>query len=96
MKHAAYILTTVAVSDRDAFAAYREAVARVNARLGGDMVLRGAVAEVLEGEAQAGEIVVALGFGSADEARAYIASPEYASLAAMREKAGKFTIRVIG
>ncbi|HUD28227.1 MAG TPA: DUF1330 domain-containing protein [Novosphingobium sp.] len=94
--HGAFILTTVTVENADAFAEYRAAVAQVNAKLGGDMLVRGAVSEVLEGEGATGEMVVALGFADAQAARAYIASPEYAGLAPLRARAGRFTIRVVG
>lgn len=94
--HGAFILTTVVVENADAFAEYRAAVAQVNAKLGGDMLVRGAVSEVLEGEADVGEVIVALGFADAATARAYIASPEYAGLAPLRAKAGRFVIRVVG
>jgi uncharacterized protein (DUF1330 family) len=94
--HAAFILTSVTVADPEAFAEYRNAVAQVNARLGGDMLVRGAVREVLEGEAPAGDVIVVLGFAKLDEARAYIASPEYSALASLRAKAGRFVIRLVG
>ncbi|MFC0203603.1 DUF1330 domain-containing protein [Novosphingobium soli] len=93
--HGAFILTTVTVTDPAAFTDYRSAVGKVNALLGGDMLVRGAVAEVLEGEGAAGEVVVVLGFADAAAARAYIASPEYAALAPLRAAAGRFTIRVV-
>ncbi|WP_159981996.1 MULTISPECIES: DUF1330 domain-containing protein [unclassified Novosphingobium] len=94
--HGAFILTTVVVNDIAAFAEYRAAVAHVNAKLGGDLLVRGSVSEVLEGDAEAGEVVVALGFSDAETARAYIASSEYAALAPLRAKAGRFVIRVVG
>lgn len=94
--HGAFILTTVIVGDSTAFAQYRAAVAHVNAKLGGEMLVRGSVQDVLEGDAVVGEMVVALGFADADTARAYIASDDYAALAPLRDAAGRFTIRVVG
>lgn len=93
--HGAFILTTVTVGDTSAFAEYRAAVGLVNAKLGGDMLVRGAVLEVLEGDAEEGDVVVALGFADVETARAYIASDDYAALAPLRERAGRFTIRVV-
>lgn len=93
--HGAFILTTVTVGDTSAFAEYRAAVGLVNAKLGGDMLVRGAVQEVLEGDADEGDVVVALGFADVETARAYIASDDYAALAPLRERAGRFTIRVV-
>lgn len=94
--HGAFILTTVTVEDAAAFADYRAAVAQVNAALGGAMLVRGTVREVLEGDAPTGEAVAALGFAHVDAARAYIASDAYAALAPLRAKAGRFVIRVVG
>jgi len=94
--HGAFILTTVIVGNAEAFAEYRTAVAQVNAKLGGDMLVRGSVREVLEGEAEVGEMVVALGFADVETARAYIASEDYAALAPLRARAGRFLIRVVG
>jgi len=93
--HGACVLTSVAIDDADAFARYRAEVAQVNARLGGEMVIRGSVREVIEGAGAVGEVIVAIGFADAAQARAYIASPEYQALAALRERAGKFTIRIV-
>ncbi|CCA91987.1 DUF1330 domain-containing protein [Novosphingobium sp. PP1Y] len=93
--HGAFILTTVTITDSQSFGEYRAAVGQVNARLGGEMLVRGGVREVLEGDAIEGEIVVALGFADAEAARAYITSPEYRALAPMRERAGHFTIRLV-
>ena len=93
--HAAFILTTVVIENHEAFANYRKAVADVNAKLGGQMLVRGTVQDVLEGDAETGEVVVAIGFDRAEDARAYIASAEYAALAPLREQAGRFVIRVV-
>ena len=92
--HNAHILTIVAIEDREAFLKYREAVAPVNAALGGEVVLRGA-AEILEGQGAAAESVIAIGFSDADAAKAYIASAEYQALEPLRQAAGRFTIRVV-
>jgi uncharacterized protein (DUF1330 family) len=93
--HGAFVLTTVIVSDPAAFAEYRTAVGQVNAKLGGDMLMRGTVQEIMEGEGAVGEVVVALGFSDCASARAYIASAEYAALAPLRDRAGQFLIRIV-
>lgn len=95
MRHKAWILTSVSVGDAAAFAEYRSAVAAVNAKLGGEMLIRGTVADILAGEGDRGEVIVALGFADQDEARRYIASPEYAALEPLRQQAGVFTIRLV-
>lgn len=93
----AFILTTVAVSDPEAFAAYRAAIAGLNERIGGDMLVRGRTMDVLEGgeESGADEVVIVIGFPDADTARAYIASPDYQAARPLREAAGRFRIRLV-
>ena len=93
--HQAFILTTVMIHDPAAFAAYRAAIADLNARIGGEMLVRGRAIETLEGEDGDAEHVVAIGFPSAAAARAYIASPEYQAALPLREAAGRFRIRLI-
>jgi uncharacterized protein (DUF1330 family) len=92
----AYILTIVAIENGDAFARYREAVAPVNAAIGGKIVLRGPTAAIVEGSGAEREAVIVLGFPDIAAATTYINSPEYAALAGLRQAAGRFTIRVIG
>lgn len=91
----AYILTTVEISDADAFAAYRAAIAGLNDRIGGDMLVRGRTVEVLAGDAAPSEVVIMIAFPDADAARAYIASPDYQAAQPLREAAGRFTIRLV-
>jgi len=73
----AYIVATVRVHDRAKFGAYVQAVAGVAESFGGEYLLRGAVAEVLEGDVDPSELVVVLRFPDADSARAYVNSPQY-------------------
>lgn len=91
----AFILTIVEITDAEAFAAYRAAIAGLNDRIGGDMLVRGHAIEMLEGEGEAGEVVILIGFVDADAARAYIASPEYRAARPLREAAGRFRIRLV-
>lgn len=82
----AFIVATVTITDPDRFAAYGRAIAGLSERFGGEPVVRGPVAEYLEGDAAAGERVVVTRFPDADAARAYIGSDEYRE--ASRERAG--------
>ena len=91
----AYILTTVEIADAEAFAAYRAAIAGLNDRIGGDMLVRVRTADVLAGDAAAGDVVILIAFPDADAARAYIASPEYQAAQPLRDAAGRFTIRLV-
>jgi uncharacterized protein (DUF1330 family) len=70
-------VATVRVQDRAKFGAYVQAVAGVAESFGGEYVLRGKVAEVLEGEVDPAEMVVVLRFADAERARAYVNSPAY-------------------
>ena len=92
----AFILTTVEVSDAQAFAAYRAAIAGLNDRIGGTMLVRGKALEILEGDGEAGEVVIVIGFPDIGAARAYLASPEDQAARPLREAAGRFRIRLVG
>lgn len=74
---AAHIVATVRIHDREKFGEYLKAVAGVAEKYGGEYVLRGKVAEVLEGDVDPAELVVVLRFADAEKARAYVNSPEY-------------------
>lgn len=91
----AFVLTIAAIRDADAFARYREAVADVNAAIGGETIMRGRTLEVLEGQGAARETAIVIAFPDADAARAYIESTQYQALAPLRAEAGDFTIRII-
>ncbi|MFN3817810.1 DUF1330 domain-containing protein [Blastomonas sp.] len=96
----AFVLTLAAIRDADAFARYREAVAEVNAAIGGETIMRGRTLAVLEGQGAASdpttETAIVIAFPDADAARAYIESDRYRALAPLRALAGEFTIRIIG
>jgi uncharacterized protein (DUF1330 family) len=95
MADQAFILTMVEVHDAQAFAAYREAIAGLNERIGGTMLVRGKALEMLEGDGDAGEVVIVIAFRDIDAARAYIASPDYQAARPLRDAAGRFRIRLI-
>ena len=91
----AIILTTVEVTDADAFAAYRSAIAGLNDRIGGEMLVRGRTIENLAGDGPIGEVVIVIRFPDADTARAYITSEEYQAAQSLRDAAGHFRIRLV-
>jgi uncharacterized protein (DUF1330 family) len=92
---AAYIVATVRIRDADRFAAYGRAIAGLSEAHGGTAVVRGAVAEVLEGQSPVGERVVVTRFADAGAARAYIASAEYHAAKQMREGAADVEMRLL-
>lgn len=91
----AYIVATVSIVDPERFASYGKAIAGLGERYGADYLLRGTVAEVLEGDAVAGERVVVIRFPDADAARGYIRSTEYQAAAAARSQAASVVMRLI-
>lgn len=91
----AYIVATVQITDPEKFAVYGAAIKGMSARFGGEPVVAGPVAEILEGDGVVGERVVVTRFPDADSARAYIASPDYVAAAANRVGAAIVTMRLI-
>ena len=91
----AYIVATVTITDPERFGAYARAIAGLSEKYGGEPLVRGAVSEVLEGDAANGERVVVTRFATADAARAYIRSPEYQAAAVHRQGAARVIMRLI-
>ncbi len=91
----AYIVATVRIHDLVRFAEYGKAIAGLSERHGGEYLLRGAVAETLDGPDSNGERVVVSRFPTAEAARGYIHSTEYQTAAAMRAGAADVTMRLI-
>lgn len=92
---AAYIVATVFVQDAERFASYGKAIAGLSEAHGGEYLLRGAVAAILEGDGQVGERVVVVRFPDAAHARAYIESSVYQTARAAREGAADVVMRLI-
>jgi uncharacterized protein (DUF1330 family) len=91
----AYIVATVRIQDADRFAEYGKAIAGLSERFGGERIAAGPVAEVLEGDGLVGERVVVSRFPNAEQARAYIASPEYQAARALRDGAATVVMRLL-
>ena len=70
-------------------------MAGVSEKHGGEPVVRGAVAEILEGDGLVGERVVITRFPDADAARGYIASAEYQAAKVHREGAATAVMRLL-
>ena len=92
---AAYIVATVQILDPAKFAEYGAAIKGMSARFGGESVIAGPVAEILEGEGVPGERVVVTRFPDGDSARAYIGSPDYVAASARRDGAATVVMRLI-
>lgn len=91
----AYIVATVDITDAERFALYARGIAGLAEKFGGESVLKGAVSEVLEGDAAPGQRVVITRFPSVDDAKAYVASPEYQAASLHRIDAAKVVIRLL-
>ena len=92
---AAFIVATVRITDPEVFAAYGKAILGLSERFGGEYMVRGSVAEILEGEGVLGERVVVSRFPDAAAARAFIGSSEYQTAKTAREGAALVTMRLI-
>lgn len=92
---AAYIVATVRISDQERFADYAKGISGLSEQFGGVAVVKGPVAEVLEGASPVGERVVVTRYESADDARAYIASEQYRAASVHREGAADVEMRLL-
>jgi uncharacterized protein (DUF1330 family) len=80
----AYLVSIVTVNDPERYLQYARTANEAAARYGGKFLLRGMPIEVLEGIAPGNRVVVSE-WESADKARAYYRSPEYAQAKAKRQ-----------
>ncbi|MBB5686398.1 DUF1330 domain-containing protein [Sphingobium boeckii] len=92
---AAYIVATVQITDPVKFGDYVKAITGLSEKHGGEYVVRGKVAEVLEGDVNPEERVVVSRFPTAEAAIAYAKSPEYKAGAKLREGAGTVQTRLL-
>lgn len=91
----AYVVATVTISDPEKFAAYGAAIKGLAEEFGGASVVKGAVAEVLEGDVDPNERVVVTRFPDAESARAYLTSDRYQHGKDLREGAADARIRLL-
>ena len=81
-----YVIGNINVTDPDAFEQYRGMVPATIAAYGGKYLVRGGVADVVEGDWTPNRLVV-LQFESVERAREWYNSPEYTPAKAVRLKA---------
>jgi uncharacterized protein (DUF1330 family) len=81
---AAYIVVEVEVRDRERYEAYKRMVPPSLAAYGGRFLVRGGEVETLEGEWSPGRLVI-VEFPSAERAKAWWDSEEYAEAKALRQ-----------
>jgi uncharacterized protein (DUF1330 family) len=81
---AAYIIVEVDVRDAERYEDYKRLVPPTLAQYGGRFAVRGGAAETLEGEWSPGRVVI-VEFPSAEHARAWWGSSEYAPAKELRQ-----------
>lgn len=81
----AYLIAMMDVHDSDGYEEYREKVPAMIAKHGGDYIIRGGAAEIVEGDWPTGRIVV-LEFPDYNAAKAFVADPDYQPIAAIRHR----------
>lgn len=91
---AGYVIAEVDVHDAALFEEYRKLVPATIASYGGKYLVRGGATDSKEGGWQPKRLVV-LEFASADQARKWYHSPEYAPVLAMRLKAAKSKMVIV-
>lgn len=84
----AYVIGEIEVTDPAAYEEYRKQVLAVVTKYGGRFIVRGGKVETLEG-GWSPKRFVALEFPSREQARKWYASPEYAPLIRLRQKASR-------
>jgi uncharacterized protein (DUF1330 family) len=89
-----YVVAEVDVHDPEGFAAYRAVVPEVIAQYGGRYVVRGGAITGVEGEPPTGRIVI-VEFPSEAQAEAFVNSPEYAPVAAIRHRTSSSRLFVV-
>lgn len=81
----AYVIVEVKVHDAQVYDEYKGRVQPTLEKYGGRFLVRGGKTELLEGDWNPSRMVV-IEFPSADEARAWWSSPEYADPKALRQR----------
>jgi uncharacterized protein (DUF1330 family) len=79
----AYVVASVRVQDPGAYEQYKQMVPAIVARFGGRYLARGGRAQALEGNPEAGRVIV-MEFPSYEDALRWYNSPEYAAAKQLR------------
>ena len=91
---AAYVVVEVDVHDKDRYETYKQMVPPSLAAYGGRFIVRGGEVEILEGEWSPKRLVV-LEFPSAERAKAWWGSEEYAEAKALRQATARSRMIVV-
>lgn len=91
---AGYVIVDNHVTDAEVYAEFRDRVAATVEAHGGKYLVRGGAAEGVEGDWTPHRIVV-IEFESVAQAKAWLASPEYTELRAIRAKSATASVIVV-
>jgi uncharacterized protein (DUF1330 family) len=91
---AGYVIAEVVVHDPALYEEYRKQVPATIAQYGGKYLVRGGATDTREGDWRPQRLVV-LEFASVDQARKWHQSPEYAPVAAIRQKAATSKVVIV-
>jgi uncharacterized protein (DUF1330 family) len=90
----AYVVVEIEVLDAERYETYKRMVPPSLAAYGGRFVVRGGAAETLEGEWSPKRLVI-VEFPSAERAKAWWGSPEYAEAKALRQATARTQMVVV-
>ncbi len=90
----AYVIVDIEVTDPEGYKEYVKAAPATVAQFGGRYLARGGANETLEGDWHAKRLVI-LEFPSSAQAKAWLNSPEYAPVRALRHKYAKTNMVVV-
>ena len=90
----AYVVVEIEVLDAERYETYKRMVPPSLAAYGGRFVVRGGAAETLEGEWSPKRLVI-VEFPSAERAKAWWGSPEYAEAKALRQATARTQMIVV-
>ena len=90
----AYLITDVEVTDEGLYAQFREQVSPVIESYGGRFVVRGGEIEVNEGVWTPRRLAI-MEFDSMEQARSFLASPEYQALGDIRARSSNINVVLV-
>jgi len=91
---AVYVIVDMEISDPAAFAAYRAAVPAMVRKHGGEYLVRGGAAEVIEGDWRPGRLVI-FRFPDRAAVHAFFGDPDYQPFRELRQRASSADIVMV-